>query len=157
MKRWLEQIKPEYRNKLALHSMHHLAATFGITQLHFPEWQWKKKLPELTLKNAILHSASAHHSSDLEKLNTGFCYAFLGPQYPSISKEGYAAPENQISLERTPYKPLKVIAIGGIDNKEKIEKLKLMGFDGIALLGAIWMQGEKPLEQFKKMSALWNN
>jgi thiamine-phosphate pyrophosphorylase len=86
---------------------------------------------------------------------------FLSPVFPSISKPGYhPAIDSKIiaaRLSRRTHHERKtaVIALGGITLANVIRCAEL-GFDGVAILGALWHAAE-PLavfEQFQQTVAL---
>ncbi|WP_143961132.1 thiamine phosphate synthase [Litoribacter populi] len=138
--RLIELIGDEHREKIALHSHHHIARPLGIKRLHFPEIL-RDNTPAEDFENLLdqgFHlTTSVHSFGTLENLPNHFHYVFMGPIFPSISKKGYGAPFeaskwNQVKEVNTP-----LIAIGGL-NKEKLPIIKDLGFSGAALLGSVW-------------------
>lgn len=135
----LQDVNPVHRSKIALHQNHHLAGQFQIKRLHFPEQQrLAVSLEQLSewKKRGFALSTSIHRMEDYGLLPACFDYAFYGPVFESISKQGYAPKEN-VSLPGKKQRPVKLIAIGGIA-PERIGEVKHLGFDGAAMLGAIW-------------------
>lgn len=152
----LNSIKSEHYPKIALHQHHEMAKGFGITRLHFTE---KNRLgtQEDVLKNlkkeSIL-STSVHNVGDYKNLGNTFEYSFFGPVFNSISKEGYHATlENGFSVANIKSKT-KIIAIGGI-NQDNISKVFDIGFDGAAVLGAIWQSPKNTICHFKLIMKQW--
>ncbi|WP_026728628.1 thiamine phosphate synthase [Flavobacterium denitrificans] len=154
MAHFIPQIKPEYRNKLVLHSHHSLAEDFGITRIHFSEKERKSnRINPARFSKPCRYkyesiSTSTHSIEGFNSLENDFDYAFLSPVFKSISKENY---HSEIDLfeeikKRTNYKT-KLIALGGIDS-ENIRKTLEKGFDDVALLGSIW-KNKNPLKQIK--------
>lgn len=135
----LQEIYPAHLAKMALHQHHQLAGQFGIRRLHLPEQQRlatsHEQLNELKEQGHIL-STSIHALKDHQSLPAYFNYAFYGPVFESISKQGYAPRENFKGLEKKK-SAVKLVAIGGV-TPERIEEVKHWGFDGAAMLGAIW-------------------
>jgi len=135
----------EYRNKLVLHSHHHLAEGFGIKRLHFS----KKNIADNFLKpDSFKLSTSTHSIEEFNALSNDFDYAFLSPVFPSISKENYA-PKTDLFEEikkRTNFET-ELVALGGIEAKN-IKETIASGFDQVALLGTIW-NSNNPIENFK--------
>jgi thiamine-phosphate pyrophosphorylase len=145
----LQGIDPLHYSKIALHQHHSAAGNFGINRLHYTEAARKEMAPE-TLSNQRPEysvSTSVHSLSDYRDLPEQFDYAFLGPVFNSISKPGYQAKDFVI---KKPDKKMytKLIALGGID-ESNCDKAYDMGYDGIALLGAVWNK-ENKLSAFKK-------
>lgn len=116
----------------------------------------KKLYPEKHL------SHSMHELVDLHRLaNQGyqFDYVFISPVFPSLTKADYQANWsdeqlkqvlNKVALLREQDSELnfEVMALGGVECP-LIEKCHQLGFQGVALLGTIWMsqQPELVLEQ----------
>jgi thiamine-phosphate pyrophosphorylase len=147
----LHDIDTAHLSKIALHQHHQLADKFGIKRLHYPETKRTTTSEEecLHLQNTgFILSMSVHDLN--ETLHHSFDYAFYGPVFDSISKQGYTSvvAEN-FTLPKT---KTKWIAIGGID-KTNCTKTLEMGFDGVAVLGAIW-QNNDPISEFKKIKAV---
>ena len=53
-------------------------------------------------------------------------------------------------------RPCPVIALGGID-PEHLPKAVELGFDGVAVLGAIWDRGEDPVDAYKRLLKAWES
>ncbi|MBS9525290.1 thiamine phosphate synthase [Litoribacter alkaliphilus] len=148
--RLVELIGHEHREKLALHSHHHIARPLGIKRLHFSE-VLRESTPVEEIenqKNQGFHLSTSVHSFDtLETLPPYFDYIFMGPVFPSISKKGYGEPFDPKKWEKVRDIDHNLIAIGGITN-EKLPLVMEMGFSGAALLGGIWKSTQpKALEE----------
>jgi len=91
--------------------------------------------------NILPWQGSAHSFEELEKIKTDIC--FLSPIFDSISKFGYKAKYNRDELKEgiAAWKNLKrsqkLFALGGV-SAENIAELAELGFDGAAVLGAVW-------------------
>lgn len=94
-------------------------------------------------------STSVHDLQTLQQLPSQFSYAFFSPVFDSISKQQYKGVVGEDFCLTDEQKPLQVIALGGID-ADNVSKLVAMNFDGAALLGSIWNEPEKAVENFKK-------
>jgi thiamine-phosphate pyrophosphorylase len=149
---FLKLIKPEYRNRIALHQFHEMANEVGIDRLHFSEQDRSLKkesdLHELKQQGFIL-STSIHNVNDYNSLSVYFDYAFMSPVFDSISKPNYKAQVFDLSSVNKKINT-KLIALGGITAENCIQTFD-MGFDGIALLGSIW-KTENKVENFKNVS-----
>lgn len=151
MKAFVTAIGLEYRNKLVLHSHHHLAEELGINRLHFSE-KTRAQIDHETLyhynEKRIHLSTSIHTIEAFNNLRIFFQYGFLSPVFASISKENYV-PKTDLFEEiknRSNFNT-KLVALGGISTaniKQTLEK----GFDDVALLGIIW-NSANPVQNFK--------
>lgn len=144
----LEGIRAQYHDRIALHQFHELSFDFpGIKRLHYPEWfrrqNFKEHLPNNT--NGKILSTSIHQLASLGE-TTGFDYTFYGPVFNSISKPGYTGtiqPGFKLPIGR----PVQIIALGGIE-WNNLEQIKTLGFDGLAILGAIWNDRKNAVPNF---------
>lgn len=145
----LQEIDSIHHSKIALHSHHYLAKSFGINRLHYTEAS-RKQLTDVDFsENDNILSTSVHSIEDFKNLSEHFSYAFLSPVFNSISKPDYEAkPFDLSSLNKN--RATKLIALGGI-NENNCTKTYEMGFDGIALLGAIW-NSEDGINNYKRIS-----
>lgn len=146
----IEMVKPEHVPKIALHSHHQLANVLWMNRLHYTEVKRKESNPMewQALKESGYHmSTSVHQIQEAEKLSDCFDYAFFGPVFDSISKQGYTSVIAKES--KTPKTKTKLIAIGGI-NENNLKFAFEMGFDGIAILGAVW-QSTNPVKSFQQI------
>jgi thiamine-phosphate pyrophosphorylase len=150
----LKEIKPEYYSKIALHQNHEMAAEFGITRLHYKKKVRRAVKEEELIKNKgkkYILSTSVHSLRSYSKLMQYFDYTFLGPVFDSISKTGYMSgfwKDMGITDEKG---AIKMIAIGGISSGNMQRALD-MGFDGVAVLGTIWKDPSKAVDNYKKLA-----
>jgi len=86
---------------------------------------------------------SAHSFEELERISESAKICFLGPVFDSISKFGYKTKFSKDELKegiadwKIFHRLHKLFALGGIDAENIAEAAKL-GFDGAAVLGAVW-------------------
>lgn len=157
LKQLLDNIKPAYCSKIALHQHHQIKNENGITRLHFTEVKRKEmseeKMLQLTDLNNIL-STSIHQTEDYQKLSPCFSYIFFGPVFNSISKQGYTSTLSNGFVFPVEKNHSKVIAIGGI-NARNIQEAMNMKFSGVAVLGAIWQKPNESIQQFKTIQKAW--
>ncbi|MDR3001851.1 MAG: thiamine phosphate synthase [Fibromonadaceae bacterium] len=119
----------------------------------------KPQMPELLLERWLLAFdlkwqskilpwlGSAHSFEDLEKISDNAEICFLSPVFDSISKFGYKAKYSKDELkqgitawrdfQKKQNRSQKLFALGGVE-ADNIAELKELGFDGAAILGAIW-------------------
>jgi thiamine-phosphate pyrophosphorylase len=147
----LEAIPAVYHSRIALHGFHRLANEYDIQRLHFPEANrgstdvttWA----QLNEQGYIL-STSVHDLATLHQLPSHFSYAFFSPVFDSISKQQYKGVTRNDFYLNDELKPVPVVALGGID-AGNIETVARMNFDGAAVLGTIWNEPAKAVEQFQ--------
>lgn len=144
----LQEIDSIHHSKIALHSHHYLAKSFGINRLHYTEAS-RKQLTEADFsENENVLSTSVHSVEDFKNLSEHFNYAFLSPVFNSISKPDYEAqPFDLNGLDKK--RSTKLIALGGID-EHNCSKAFDKGFDGIALMGSVW-NSEDTIQTFKNI------
>lgn len=137
-KDWLTEIKSEYLNRIVLHDHYELMHHFPVKGIHVNARSGD------TLKGL---SKSCHSLEELTSLQD-FEYVFLSPIFDSISKQGYTAQfeMDKLNTELNKEHSFEVIALGGID-ANNIDTCRSIGFDGVAVLGAVWKSGN-PLEAF---------
>ncbi len=152
MKLLLDKIDAAYRPRISLHQHHALASGFNITRLHYPEAA-RLALRETELRRlhhqGYILSTSIHDAEAISSLPR-YDYLLFGPVFDSLSKPGYkASRDRHLSLSRQKNDP-EVVAIGGII-PERLQEVQAMGFQGAAVLGAIWNEPAKAVASFKKL------
>lgn len=143
----LTGIDPKYYDRIALHQFHEMACDFNIRSIHYPETERLAGKHHHVLSNRDLTlSTSIHRIKQLTDLEN-FKYTFYGPVYNSISKKDYPgtiSTDFRLQTESA----TKVIALGGID-LSKVELVRQMNFDGLAILGALWNDPGQAIFNFK--------
>ncbi|MDI9358748.1 MAG: thiamine phosphate synthase [Phycisphaerales bacterium] len=102
-------------------------------------------------------SVSTHKIEELYQINqltVKYNYAFISPVFDSISKQGYIAGKSLLDAGNLP-RNYNLIALGGIDIFG-IPTVKKYGFDGVAVLGAVWHTNQ-PIEAIESIVDCWNN
>ncbi|MHA4894246.1 thiamine phosphate synthase [Pedobacter sp. PWIIR3] len=152
VRKLIDDIAPEYHNRISLHQFHGLAVDYCLKRLHYTEAHRKHLTPqELTAKlnEGYILSTSVHDISLLPALEN-FEYVFYGPVFNSISKPGYQSSLTaNFQLNKIKSKP-KVIALGGVE-ASNLEDVFNMGFDGVAVLGTLWNSQQQVLPAFQKL------
>ena len=150
----LKSINPEHKRKVVLHQFHELASKYNVKGLHLREENRKQltvsELKELSkeLRCKNLTFSSSFHSKEEIMLNGNvFDYVFLSPVFDSISKPDYVGSKFNVQGLKS---ETKVISLGGID-AGNIHKTKELGFDGVAVLGAVWGRSEMALQNFSEI------
>lgn len=145
---FLRGIDSRYYKKISIHSHYEIIKKYNLRGIHISEKIRNNSSIEDVFKIAgkrnLTIGTSVHQINDIKEANK-FDYVFLSPVYDSISKEHYKGNINLSEFKKykktNNIKP-KVFALGGID-ENKISEILDSGFDGIALLGAIWKEFEK--------------
>lgn len=153
---YVRQIPAEYWSRVVLHQHHELVDRLGLGGRH---WRDDAASPAVAPhlgqpQRTTFTSRSCHDLATLRASLGRYDSVFFGPVFPSISKPGYGPTTSEIGEAlgalltlRTPEeRRTVVIAIGGIDSDTAPRALAL-GFDGVAVLGAVW-QAEDPVAAF---------
>jgi thiamine-phosphate pyrophosphorylase len=154
VKQLLDAIPAVYHNRIAMHGFFHLMPVYNIHRWHFREEHRQattvETLSQLKDKGYTL-STSVHDLQTIQGLSLHFSYTFFSPVFDSISKQQYKGVAGNDFCLTDEQKTVPVIALGGID-AGNIEKVAAMNFDGAALLGAIWNEPAKAVENFKTIN-----
>ena len=124
--------------------------------MHLTERE-RKKRTSLRIAGKTF-SASLHALTDAFLLRDQFDYVFISPVFDSISKSKLKQ-QFDLAIAKTfmkeygqlPGKNAEVIALGGV-NEKNIGSVKKAGFDGAALLGAVW-KSKDPVKAFLRISS----
>lgn len=150
----LKGIAPAHKRKVVLHQHHELAGKYNIKGLHLREEnrnslsteELKKLKADLRKKNMTI-SSSFHAVDKMKQYDGMFDYVFLSPVFDSISKEGYTS-LLECRVREVAFIKTKIIALGGI-KEATIDTAKEYGFDGVAVLGALWQDEVLSLSTFE--------
>jgi thiamine-phosphate pyrophosphorylase len=143
----LQAFLPEELCKISVHYQHDLPfERLQKTGLHYSLDFLRESLTQAEImqlpKIGQSQSFSIHQWKELEQLPENCDYAFISPLYPSISKPTYQNPslltEVKNSLESL---SIALIGLGGI-RPEHLQELKQKGFNGAAILGAVWQASD---------------
>jgi thiamine-phosphate pyrophosphorylase len=153
--RLLSYFSAEELAKITIHYHHQLPYTvLPIIGLHYSLDYLRKSCSQeeiLTMENiGSSLSFSLHQWNEIQLIPDTCDYVFMSPIYPSISKPGY---QNSSLLNEMVINPdnssIELIGLGGI-RPEHLQALNHKGFNGAAILGAVW-KGSDPkvaLESF---------
>ena len=148
MSQFINGIATRYRNRLVMHSHHHLAESLNIERLHFNEHDRKLGIQN-QFSQQIIRSTSVHSIHDFNSLDHRWSYALLSPMFLSISKLNHGSKHTvKKELIYRDNQQVHLIGLAGI-HAENIISLYQDGVDGVALLGAIW-KSEQPLISFNE-------
>jgi thiamine-phosphate pyrophosphorylase len=132
---WLLHLPAAWRPRLILHHHHPLAAALGLGGTHDRAGEWGP--------GPLGASRSCHEIDTLRLLLRLYRSLLFGPVFASLSKSGYGPAADfpweslkAILRERTE-DDARVLAIGGV-TAGGLARVGDLGFDGAAVLGAVW-------------------
>lgn len=136
----VEAVPQRWHSRLRLHGHFALLDDFNLAGPHLNSrcHQWDRTLSPGPARWQPTITRSCHTVDELSEAGK-YEYVTLSPVYPSISKPGYGKKQNLDLL--APYlRGRRAVALGGV-SPHNLSELKLAGFYGAALLGAVW-QGD---------------
>jgi thiamine-phosphate pyrophosphorylase len=141
---FLSKIGKAFLKNVSVHQHHSSVKEFDLKYCHFNE---KMRLENAFAKiSGVQHSTSFHDYNDLQFESHNWNYCFLSPVFDSISKAGYKSKFGKdFNIESDLYQ--RVIALGGI-TENNIDEVFKKEFYGAAVLGAIWSNPEKAINNF---------
>lgn len=146
---WLRALPAEFHPRIVVHSHHDLAGKFPLGGVHERDGVESKS-------NPIAYAWRSRAIHDLPSLRAsidGYDRLLVSPIFPSFSKPGYGRSSELPGAELRAVLGLprraEVIALGGVD-ASRIPACRDFGFDGVAVLGAIW-QAADPLRVFNEL------
>lgn len=159
LERYLQAIPAEFRSRVVLHQHHELVDRFSLGGRHWRDEPTSVETPYLP-NGITFTSRSCHDLATLRASLGHFDSVFFGPVFPSISKPGYGPTTSEIGealgallhFRTAEERRTAVIAIGGIDADTAPRALAL-GFDGVAVLGAVW-QADDPVAAFRALHSI---
>lgn len=142
MEAYLTQIPSNYLNRVVIHSHYELADKYVLKGKH------KTSVIKETSNLERFVSTSFHSLEEINNCTYNYEYAFLSPIFDSISKENYKSNFNKTELKsffNIYKKEIKIIGLGGVNEHNANEAIEL-GFNGVAVLGAVW-NDKNPVEK----------
>jgi len=152
---YLNLVDKKYHNRIVLHNHFDLCKEYKVKGVHFKEGN---RIGDIEIENSVQNyldmgltvSSSFHSKIDIAKCNATFTYHFLSPVFNSISKVGYKGKGFDVNASNK-----TTIALGGITN-ENIPEAKQLGYNGMAVLGHLWNQGDV-ISNFKKIKDTYSD
>lgn len=162
---WLAELPAEWRRRIVLHQHHELVDTLGLGGRHdrdgvgrvipYPPSRRLRMPDERCVKdNTPYLSRSCHDLPGLRTALGAYDAVFFSPVFPSLSKPGYG-PHGDYSTDdlssllgsrSLEERRTTVLALGGV-TANRVARCRELGFDGIAVLGALW-QAPDPVRAF---------
>ena len=154
---WLQSLPEALHARIVLHTHHDLAVEFAVGGLHDRDHtpQPKCNLIGNTLRSSVrLRSRAVHTFPTLRDSLYDYDRLLLSPVFDSISKPGHGPSADFVFSDLKAILSLprraEVVALGGID-ADRIPACREYGFDGVAVLGAVW-QAADPVRAFNKLN-----
>jgi len=133
---WLRDLPVTWRTRLVLHGHAALAAKLGLGGCH------AKDAGDEASNSAV--ARSCHELASLRRRLGRYRVLFFGPIFPSLTKPGYAPAADfpwtdlqEVLTRRPAQSRTSVYAVGGITGAG-LPRCRELGFDGVAVLGAVW-------------------
>ena len=153
---FIKNIDREFYPRMVVHCYYTQALKFNMAGIHLPEHEREHWTSYNMMEIGKRHhdrgqtmSTAVHRLRDLENLEECFDYVHVSPVYKSLTKPHYLPKENWIEVvPELKEKKREIIGLGGVQ-VDNIEKIYNAGFDGIALLGSIWLDADKVVKNFK--------
>jgi thiamine-phosphate pyrophosphorylase len=145
---YIKAVKTKYHWRLVIHNHYELYREFWLDGIHLnaaarnDQLVWEQ-IKELNIRHSWI-STSFHSWKEIEENDFHYRYAFISPVFDSISKRGYKAAidlngalETKQKLKSLHKYCPKIFGLGGVV-PDQLKVLHEHGFDGAAMLGAIW-------------------
>ena len=153
---WFDGLPAAWHVRLVLPGSGELAARVGLGGRH---WRDDASTPTVPPSGSSFTSRSCHDLATLQAALGHWDAVFFGPMFASISKPGYGPRGDfdrselaALLAARTPaQRRTAVFALGGI-TAENLPECRDLGFDGVAVLGAIW-QAADPFAAFTRLQS----
>lgn len=161
---WLRALPTAWHSRLALHQHHALVATLNLGGVHWRDPGTpppsRPASPDPALGRSGFASRSCHDLATLRAALGRYDAVFFSPVFPSLSKPGHApGPDASfdelaalLARRTADERRTAVLALGGITAETAPRALGL-GFDGVAVLGAIW-QAADPRRAFLELTSV---
>jgi len=139
----LERLAPRWAGRLVVHGGDvALAGRYGVGQVH----------GAVGMAGGLVVSTSVHTWEELMGLPVWVAYAFISPVFDSISKPGYRANAELLTMAPGPY-PCRPVGLGGV-TADNIGLMIERGWMGAAVLGWIWEAPRKAVSRFERLKKI---
>jgi thiamine monophosphate synthase len=151
----LERLAPRWAPKLVVHGSVGLASRYGVPQVHGAveragDGNGGRSGGGDAGRPAV--STSVHSWEELKRLPAGLAYAFISPVFDSISKPGYKAAADLLTMPSGPL-PCRPVGMGGV-SADTIGLMMSRGWTGAALLGWIWEEPREAVNRFVQIKKI---
>jgi thiamine-phosphate pyrophosphorylase len=156
---YLRRIDRRYHGRVVVHGAYGLLPVFGLGGIHLSSHARGSEALMQSIRHVppAIISASFHSWQEVGQNDLAYKYVFISPVSDSISKAGYKAAIDLNGAMETKQRLAQggrycpaIIGLGGV-GAGQIKLLDRHGFDGGAVLGAIW-GAEDPVGEFLKIN-----
>jgi thiamine-phosphate pyrophosphorylase len=134
-----------WRRLVIVHSHHEVARTLGAGGIHFRDDDHAPEDPGLQKGAGGFASRSCHDVGTVRASFGRYDAVFVGPVFASLSKPGYGPMPPQardelrtlLAARTKTERSTEVVALGGV-TMQTLADCHTLGFDGAAVLGAVW-------------------
>jgi thiamine-phosphate pyrophosphorylase len=157
LQEYIEKIPNQFHEKIVIHSHHNLARKYNLQGVHYTKkhlerniknW-WREKILRLSSSHFVKTTSHGKLASLYDEEDFKFDYIFLSPIFDTITgkyQSGFYEESIKVAIQKT---GKKIVAHGGVDIT-RIEKIKELGFYGMALYSSVWDR-ETPAEEYLKV------
>jgi thiamine-phosphate pyrophosphorylase len=148
---YITGIDAGFRERIVIHGVFHIYEELKLGGIHLSSFSRNDEQLQQTIRHIppSVISTSFHSWAEIEENTFPYRYVFISPVFDSISKTGYkaaidlgkAAEVKRNFKTQNRYCP-QIIGLGGVDMPQ-LEVLRRHGFDGAAMLGAVWGEEDK--------------
>ncbi|WP_160712225.1 thiamine phosphate synthase [Chitinophaga solisilvae] len=150
----MEEIDPAWFPRIIVHDNFSVCNKYPVGGIHL-SGKTRDHMTgcelDLCLQRYPNSSTGIHDTAAIALMHRQFDTLLLSPVFNSISKLGYYGR----FAGSLPEKQRRVFAMGGVD-AGNIHQVWQWGFDGAALLGAIWQDPFKAVENYQRIQEIWN-
>jgi thiamine-phosphate pyrophosphorylase len=154
----ITSIPEQYHPRIVIRAHFELARQYNLKGIHLTERE-RRKGGTVRMKGKTF-SASLHSLTDAFLLRSEFDYVFISPVFDSISKSGLKtaidlaiASNFMAEIRELPGERARIYALGGVQEKN-IRSVKKAGFDGAAVLGAVWNSTD-PVKAYRRLRSVF--
>ncbi|WP_167014346.1 thiamine phosphate synthase [Chitinophaga sp. Cy-1792] len=147
--RLLEKIPADLYKRIIIRDNQQVYKDFALAGIHWSEAARNASPLSATQKQ---YSTGVHDLQQLEIYEDAFSHFLLSPVFDSISKPGYSS---QFAKPLPESCKATVLALGGI-NEHNIMQLPAWKYAGAAVLGSIWKNPAKAVDQFLLLQQAWH-
>ena len=148
----LERLAPRWASSLVVHGRVELAVRYGVPQVHGSAGMLSASAERGGDVGSVAVSTSVHSWGELKQLPAGLAYAFISPVFDSISKPGYMAAADLLTMPPRPL-PCRPMGMGGV-SADTIGLMITRGWTGATLLGWIWEEPREAVRRFEQIKKL---
>lgn len=152
---WIEAVPAKWRSRIVIHQFPQLVRKYKLAGYHQAASDVSGSVPGTQGRL----SAQCEDFSEIRMAGGFCCRMMLGPVFPP-EKYDVTVPRRTLgeyaaiaAYWRKRGGTAKIFAFGGV-SAENIRRCRKAGFDGVAVVGAVWDAGD-PVKAYKKLIRKW--